>query len=98
MTSPAKGYFPELLHGNGVGEESDVGFATADLLHRFGCVAQIAKVGLVADLFGVKAEQTVEDDGVQVAQVELTLALGHVGQGDGRWAPAWSSAGTLRRG
>ncbi len=80
-----KGHFPELLHGDGVGEEGDVGLAAADLVHGFAGVAQVAQVGLLADLFGVQAEQAVEDDGVQVAQVELALALGQVGQrgGDG---------------
>ena len=71
-----KGDFAELLHGDGVGEEGDVGFAAADLVNGFGGVAQVADVGLLADLFLVEAEQAVEDDGVQMAEVELALAFG----------------------
>jgi len=71
-----KGYFPELLHGDGVGEEGDVGFRAAHLVDCFGSVAEVAEIGLVADLFGVEAEEAVEDDGVERGQVKLTLALG----------------------
>ena len=75
-----KGDFPELLHGDGVGEESDVGLAAAHLVDGFGGVAQVADVGLLADLFRVEAEQAVEDDGVQMAQVELALTFGQIGE------------------
>ena len=72
--------FAELLHGDGVGEEGDVGFAAAGLVYGFGGVAQVADVGLLADLFRVEAEQAVEDDGVQMAEVELALAIGQIGE------------------
>ena len=78
-----EGYFPELLHGNWVGEEADVCFASANLLYGFGSVTEVAEVGLLADFFGIEAEKAVEDDGVQVAQVELALALGQVGKSGG---------------
>src|SRR5580658_1956390 len=78
-----EGYFPKLLHGNRVGEKGDVGFAAADLVNGFGGVAEIAEVGLLADLLGVEAEEAVENDGVKMTQVELALALGQVGKGGG---------------
>ena len=78
-----EGDFAELLHGDGVGEEGDVGLAAPDLVDGFGGVAEVAEVGLFADLFGVEAEQAVEDDGVQMAQVELALAFGQIGQRGG---------------
>src|ERR1017187_1868689 len=62
-----KGNFPELLHGDGVGEENDIGFAAANLFYCFAGVTQVANVGLLANLFGVQAEQAVEDDGVEMA-------------------------------
>ena len=37
-------------------------------------------IGLLAHFFGVQAQQPVENDGVQMGQVELALALGQAGQ------------------
>ena len=71
-----EGNFPELFHGDGVGEENDIGFATANLVDGFGSVAQVAEVCLLADLLFVEAEDAVEQDGVQVAQVQSALPLG----------------------
>src|ERR1035438_7686429 len=39
-----EGNFPELLHGDGVGEEDDVDFAAARLVYSFGGIAQVADV------------------------------------------------------
>ena len=57
-----------------------IGFAAAHLFHCFPGVAQVAEVGLLAHLFGIQAQQPVENDGVQLRQVELALALRHIGQ------------------
>ena len=92
-----EGYFAKLFHGDGVGEEGDVGFAAADLVDGFGGIAQVADVGLLADLFGVEAEEAVEEDGVEMAEVELALALGQIGESGARLR-VWSGAGVRRRG
>ena len=81
MTSPAKRDFSQLVHGDRVGEEGDVGFSAAHLVDGFVGVAKIADVCLLADFLRVEAEQLVEDDGVELAQVELALVFGQVGQG-----------------
>ncbi len=65
-----------MLHGDRVGEEGDVGFAASNLVNRLTRVAEVADVGLLADLLCVETEQAVEDDGVQMAQIELALVLG----------------------
>ena len=70
-----------IVHGDRVGEEGYVGFAAAHLVDCFASVAQIADVGLLANLFCIEAEQAIEHDGVELAQVELALVLGQVGQG-----------------
>ena len=46
-------YFLQLLHGYGVGQEGDVCLAAAHLLHGLPGIAEVAEVGLLADLFGI---------------------------------------------
>src|ERR1017187_1879945 len=75
-----KGHFAQLLHGNGIGEERDVCFAAPDHGHRLAGVAQVADIGLLANLFRIQAQQLVQHDRMQVAQVELPLALWQIGQ------------------
>ena len=76
----SEGNFSQLFHGDGVGEEGDVGFAAADLVDSFAGVAQVTNVGLLADFFSVEREQPVEDDGVELGEVELALARGDFGE------------------
>ena len=78
--SAGKGDFAKLFHGHRVGEEGHVGFAAANLVNRLARVAEVANVGLLADLLRVQAKQPVEDDGVQMAEVELALVLGQISE------------------
>ena len=80
-----EGYFFELLDGDGVGEEGDVGLAAVDLVDGFDGVAEITDVGwgagFFSEVFGVDGEDLVEQQGVELGEVEGALALGQVGEG-----------------
>ena len=80
MTEPAKATSRSCSMVTGLVRKADVRFAAMNLINRFGGIAQVADVGLLADLFGIEAEELVEDDGVQMAQVELALVFGQSGE------------------
>ena len=75
-----KGYFAELLHGDGVGEEGDVGFAAARPGQRLRRRRAGSGGWSARGPFLVEAEQAVEDDRVQMGQIQLALALGELGK------------------
>src|SRR6516162_8122747 len=78
-----KGNLAQLLHRNRVREESNIGFTAPDLVYCLRRITKVADVGLFTNLFGVQAKQAVEDDGVQVAQVQLTLIFRQGGKSFG---------------
>ena len=93
-----KGDFAELFHGDGIGKKGNVGFSALHLVDGFASIAQITKVGLLADLFSVEAKKLVEDDRVQVAQVELALVFGNAKPKQLRRLRVWNGAGRRRSG
>ena len=80
MTEPAKATSRSWSMVTGLVRKVTSASPRLHLVDGFGGVAEVAEVGLLADLFGIEAEEFVEDDGVEMAQVELTLVFGKAGK------------------
>jgi len=80
----------ELVEGDRLDEEGDVGFAGVDQRDGFAGLAQVLNAAGGADLVFSQAEETVEDDGVELRDPELALFGGEVcekrGDGFGFWS------------
>ena len=63
----------ELVEGDRLDEESDVGFAGFDERDGFGGFAEVLDVSGGADLIFGEAEEMVEHDGVELSDAELAL-------------------------
>ena len=68
----------ELVEGDGLDEEGDVGFAFGDHGDGFVGFADVADAAEAGDGVLIEAEELVEDDAVELDDVELALAGGDV--------------------
>ena len=76
-----EGDVAELVEGDGFDEECDVGFAGFDQAYGFVGFADVADVAEFGDGVLVEAEETVEDDAVELDDIQLGLAGGDVCEG-----------------
>ena len=79
----------ELIEGDGLDEESDVGVAGIDHGDRLLGVADVADVAEAGDGVGIEAEDVIENDGVELGDAELTLLGGQAFHERRRWRRAW---------
>src|SRR5581483_898930 len=75
-----KGHFFQLLHRDRICEKRHVRVAASHLLDCLCGVAQVADIGLLANLFCIEAQQPLEHERMQLRQIELALPFRHVGQ------------------
>ena len=66
----------ELVEGDGLDEEGDVGFAGFDERDGFDGLAQVLDVAGGANAVFGETEQVVENDGVELRDAELALSWG----------------------
>src|SRR6185437_15051564 len=70
----------ELVERDGLDEKGHVGFAAGDQAYRLVDFADEADVAQLGDGVGAEAEDTIEDDGMELDDVELGLTGGNVRQ------------------
>ena len=79
----------ELVEGDGLDEEGDVGFAGFDERDGFAGLAEVLDVAGGADLVFGEAEEVVENDGVELGDAELALSWAVDLREVGRWLRVW---------
>src|SRR6185312_3959330 len=73
--------FAQFGERGGLHEEGDVGLVAYDLIDGFSRIAEIANVGLPADVLGADTQDALEDDGMKLDGVEAALAFGKAVEG-----------------